>query len=131
MSCVPTPLGLRAGSVIEFADITELPSFEDQIAAEIDPEMTAGQADVWAGRIAIQDLIRPSKFNGRIADVALHVLDNPYVRLVTAQDRGVTFTKRGGVGGGLTRLKIEDAQNRNHFIEDFYLLQMPIVQERA
>mgnify|MGYP001229691712 CR=1 FL=1 len=98
---------LPAGSVIEFDDITELPAFEDQLANEIDPYMGGSSTDMWAGRTALRDFIRPPKFNGRIGNIVLHVLENPYEQLITAGGRGVKFTRRGGSGGSSAQLSSE------------------------
>lgn len=86
---------LIPGDVIEFADITELPAFEDIVFAEIDPSMTDRQREAWMGRVALKDLIRPPKFNGSIANINLEVMENPYDRLLDANDRGWTFRGRG------------------------------------
>ena len=100
------------GAVIEFADITELPLFEDQLAAEIDPEMTMREADAWAGRVAIRDLLRPTRptnFNGRFGDIVLTPMQEPYEQLITGPQRGIAFGYKGGLGGSSAILSSEHA----------------------
>lgn len=85
----PNPLeSLQPGDVIEFADITELPAFEDMVAAAVDPDMFACYSANWAGRVPLREFIRPPNFNGTIADIRLEVMDQPYERLLDARERG-------------------------------------------
>lgn len=79
---------LSPGAIIEFNDITELPAFEDALAEAIDPDMTPARSEAWQGRVNIQNLIRPHKFYGRITDVHLEVMAEPYQRLIDARERG-------------------------------------------
>lgn len=107
MADFPTSIAeLAPGTVIGFGDITELPAFEDMIASEIDPRITNIYRDAWAGRTAIRELVRPAKFNGRIGDIMLTVMNEPYERLCDANERGIRFTrgKGGGTGGSQSRL---------------------------
>lgn len=66
--------------------------------------MTDLQAAAWSGRVAIRELLKPPKFNGRIGNIILSVIENPYEQLINAHNRNVTFTRKGGIGGqNLTR----------------------------
>jgi len=76
----------KAGDVIEFGDITELAVFEDIIAPIVDPGY---DPELWSCRPNVRDLIRPPKFNGRIGDIALTVMESPYENLLTASSRGL------------------------------------------
>lgn len=78
----------KAGDVIELGDITELAVFEEIIAPLVDPKYNP---DVWARRPHVRDLIRPPKFNGRIGDIALTVIENPYENMLSATARGYAF----------------------------------------
>lgn len=78
---------------IQLADITELPEFEDTVAELIDPRMSDAQRLAWDARSSIKDLIRPTKFNGRITEVELLPLDNPYAKLLTAREDGWRIPK--------------------------------------
>ncbi|MBI4101174.1 hypothetical protein HY441_01715 [Candidatus Microgenomates bacterium] len=84
---------LQAGDDIRLADITELAAFEDLIAQSVDPNF---DRELWATRPALQDLIRPPKFNGTIADITLEEMDHPYQRLLDARQRGWHFQRGGG-----------------------------------
>lgn len=80
---------LEPGSVIEFAEITQLKAFEDLVAVIIEPDLTPTDMEHWVkGRLALQNLIRPPTFNGTIADIRLQVMEEPYARLVDARERG-------------------------------------------
>ncbi len=87
--------GLEPGTVIHFADIKEIPAFEDLLVPLINPEYNPF---LWAARSNIRDLVRPPTFNGTIRDVTLTAMQDPYARLLDANDRGWHFQK-GGVGG--------------------------------
>jgi hypothetical protein len=92
---------LQPGNIIEFADLTELTTFEDILAEDIEPMYDPIK---WATRLALRDLIRPPKFNGTIADVRLEVMAEPYERLQDAPKRG------WNVGPGNYKLSSEVAQ---------------------
>ncbi len=87
---------LQPGDIIELTNITELPLFEDLVAADIDPTMTNTQKAGWAGRMAIKDLLRPPRFNGRITNIQLSVMKEPYEKLGNARERGWRFSSKGG-----------------------------------
>lgn len=96
----PSTIGeLSPGSMIKFGDITELASFEDAVAAEVDPIMSGKELEAWSGRVPLTEHLRPQKFFGRIGDIALVTMENPYDRLYDARDRGIRFTKSGGMPG--------------------------------
>ena len=90
---------LEPGSLITFNNFGELSSFEDQLADEVDPNMTVSMREQWSGRIPIEDLIRPSRFYGNIKDISLTVMPDAYSRLLDARERGIRFShyafKRG------------------------------------
>jgi len=81
---------LAPGTVITFGDLTEFPSFEDALATEIVPYMPLDHVQ-WENRYSISDLIRPPKFNGRIGNVALTVVDSPEERLLNAPGGELTY----------------------------------------
>ncbi len=87
---------LRPGTVIELADITELPKVEDTIAFAIDPKL---DADAWATRENARDIVRPPKFQGRIANIVLEVMEEPYEQLRSARERGWQFAGGGSHHG--------------------------------
>jgi len=82
---------LSPGDSIEFADITQIPAFENLVAEEIDPTMTPEEHEIWMGRVALKDVIRPLRFNGTIADIELVVMDTPHDLLMSARERGWKF----------------------------------------
>lgn len=108
----PTPPSietLNPGDVVELADVTELPQFEDLVAITIDRQVIEVYPAIssrlnlaaWAGRSAIGELIRPQKprpFNGTIAGVKLEVMDDAVARLQDANERGWTFMQGKGSG---------------------------------
>ena len=63
-------------------------SFEDTVAEVVDPMLYGDRKAAWYGRSALRDQIYPSKFNGRLLDITLTVMDQPYDRLLDAQERG-------------------------------------------
>lgn len=82
---LPQPEGLQPGDVIQFADITELATFEDVVAPLVEPSYNK---EIWSQRPHIRNFIRPPKFNGTIADIELEVMADPYERLLDAHERG-------------------------------------------
>jgi hypothetical protein len=76
------------GTVVELSDITELAAFETCVAYNIDPDMVPSAREAWEARPHVRDLIRPPKFNGTIASIALEVMADPYERLLDAKERG-------------------------------------------
>jgi hypothetical protein len=79
---------LLPGDVIQFADITELVAFEDEIVAAVRPDYDHA---MWAGRKPLRDLMRPPRFNGTIANISLLVMHDAYEQLQTAKDRGIAM----------------------------------------
>lgn len=96
MSELPSVRAFQPGDIITFGDITELPDFEDYVAENMFPNMTPTQMNAWKGRAALRDLVRPPAFNGRIADIRLEVMVDPYAQLMNARERGWRF---GGTNG--------------------------------
>lgn len=84
---------LGSGDVIRFANFADLGKFEDQIAANIEPNMSEEAAGTWAARTAIKQLMRPERFDGRLFNGSLlnpelRVVSDAYQRLLTVRDRG-------------------------------------------
>jgi hypothetical protein len=78
----------QPGNVITLIDATQLHEFEDLIAAEVNPHMGPPDLEAWGGRTALKDILRPSKFNGRIINIALEVMHNPQNDYCRQQDHG-------------------------------------------
>jgi hypothetical protein len=91
MSELPPHRILEPDSIIEFGDVAELTSFEDDIAKNMFPNMTSIQLNAWQGRVALKGLVRPPNFNGRVGDIQLHVMTDPYPLLMSARERGLKF----------------------------------------
>ncbi len=91
-----TITSLAPGTIISFGDATELSAFEDLLVAEIDPNQSERSLELWAGRVALKDLIKPPKFNGTIKDIRLEVMADAGNRLMDARDRGIAFGRSGG-----------------------------------
>src|SRR5665213_3419532 len=92
------PAQLQPGSVITFADTTELHAFEDLIAPFVDPDY---DAEFWATRPPLKGLVRPDDFNGPMADVRLEVMADPYACLLDSRQRGWQFN--GGTASNFVR----------------------------
>lgn len=73
------------GMTIEFVDATELHAFEDALGPHIQPGL---DTELWSSRVALKELLRPPKFNGRIGNLALSVMDEPRNHLLNSRDRG-------------------------------------------
>jgi hypothetical protein len=84
---------LSPGTIIELDDIAALRKFEDMIAGVVNPEFNPV---IWAARESIGDLLRPPMFNGRLTDIRLVTMEDPYDRLLDAKERGWQFPKSGG-----------------------------------
>ena len=104
------PEELSPGSRIEFGDITQLHAFEDVIAPIVDPYY---RPEHWEARVALRELLRVPKFNGRIGNIALHVMDEPYEQLMTASRRG---WKIAGGSGNHARTASQSRADRAKFI---------------
>ncbi len=93
MTEVPVPQVdlLQPGNIFELSDITELAAFEGLVAPEVDPFYNH---ILWQSRLPLKELIRPPKFNGTIANIKLTVMNNPYDRLLDANQRGWKFKSR-------------------------------------
>lgn len=83
--CPPRPPELCPGSVIEFSDITEIRQFEDILPPFVNPRYSPAS---WEARPPIQDSLRIPNFNGRVGEITLRVMDEPYDQLVSAKERG-------------------------------------------
>jgi len=84
---------LVPGDAILLENVDQLAAFEDAVAYEIDPSMTQGMRDAWMARAALKELIRPAKHRGRISDITLIVMDEPFERLMDARERGWRFQR--------------------------------------
>jgi len=84
---------LTPGDSVLLEDLSQLPTFEDLLAAEFEPDVTLKMREAWMGRVAIGELIRPPKFHGRISDIHLTVMEEPFDRLYDAVERGLSFGK--------------------------------------
>lgn len=82
----------KPGDILEFADIPELVAFEDSIAQLVDP---SSNPMLWANRVKISEFVRPKYkgklFIGTVADIKLIVMNEPYERLMDANERGMHF----------------------------------------
>lgn len=96
------------GLVIELSDMTELAALEDMIAPQVDPTF---DRDKWIARPLLKEILRPKvkgrEFNGKISDISLRVMENPYEQLLSARDRGLIIR-----GGTYKREKDPDATNK-------------------
>ena len=88
-------LGVAPGDIITFDDITEVVKFEDVIAKAVDPFMNDANKDAWAARNKLNDELKVPKFNGRLLDISLTVMPDPYGRLLTRADRGLSIQSGG------------------------------------
>lgn len=79
---------LAPGTVIQLDEITQMRPLENAIAMAVRPDMTPMQQYAWNGRSDIVDAVRPLKFNGRMVDIELAVMEDAYDRLLDAKDRG-------------------------------------------
>lgn len=79
---------LEPGSVIECDDITQMRTFEDWVAMTVDPKMTSNEKIMWEMRPSFSEFIRPRRFNGRIGNIVLELMENPYERLLDSRERG-------------------------------------------
>lgn len=100
---------LVPGDIIQLSDITQMPLFEDMVAETIDPNMTARMRSAWGGRVAINEFLRPRKFNGAIADIQLSVMDEAYERLFDAKQRGWVFDKRSVANHRAANKEVSDS----------------------
>jgi len=98
----PETLGqMQPGDAVQLPDISYLASFEDVVALTILPNMTEKMWRIWAGRPLLKELLRPTKancgvsYNGAITDVELVLMEEPYVRLQDARERGWEFSAQG------------------------------------
>jgi len=80
--------------VVELADVTEFHPFEESIAQYISPEMNRDAQQRWEARPRLRDELRPLRFNGRLADIQIQVMDDAAERMASARERGFMF-KRG------------------------------------
>lgn len=71
----------------------ELRPLEDLIARRVDPSMNSWEptVEIWNQRPKTAEQLRLPKFNGRITDITLQVMHEPYERIVDARQRGWSF----------------------------------------
>lgn len=79
---------LEGGDIISFDNMSHVAAFEDLLADHIDPQMTANMHNAWQGRVAIRELLRVPDFNGRLANITMAVMEEPYERRLDARERG-------------------------------------------
>ena len=82
----------QPGNVIEIPDLNELILFEDLIAEDVDPDY---DEYLWEARPDLEEyrLLVPTNFYGKLRSIELLVMENPYDRLLDANQRGWTFKK--------------------------------------
>jgi hypothetical protein len=88
------PVELVPGTVFEFEDLELLHNFENAVGRVVDPEMTAEERQQWSDRQKLQALVKPEDFYGRLEEITLEVMEEPYQRMIDAIGRGWKF-KRG------------------------------------
>lgn len=83
---------------LELPHEIQLVDFEDEVADLILPEMDEEDQINWLSRTALQDLLRPPRSSfGTIQGIAITALDSPFERLQDAKERGLRFSKDGGI----------------------------------
>ncbi len=96
------------GDILTFSSVSELRDFENLVANVVRPNYHQA---AWSARTDIEELIRPKinghNFNGQLRDISLTVMDEPYLRLIDARERGIAFSNKGGLGGSHAKLKGE------------------------
>ena len=100
---MPNPFNSQP--VITLDDASMLRDFEDVIALYVAPWMTPTQNKTWEARTDIRDSLRPLKFNGRMANIALHSMEDPIEALRTVRERGFKFKSGQRLGSRLVRLR--------------------------
>lgn len=89
---------LKPGDKIYLSEVTELPGFEDRLIDSLYPDWEMASSRVlWEGRTRLQNLITPQRHFGRIIDVSLELMPEPFERLMDARERGIKFTEKGGL----------------------------------
>lgn len=79
------------GTEIPIAHELELRDFENWLAPFVDPEY---RQDLWEKRWPpTADLLKPKGFHGRLVDIALTVMDEPYKRIIDAPERDWVFMR--------------------------------------
>ena len=79
---------LQPGDRVDFDNFTQIKAFEDMVATVIEPLPSVQEKLIWDHRPPINTLIRPPKFNGTIANIALEVMQDPYQKLLSAANDG-------------------------------------------
>lgn len=95
MISTPDITPFQPGSVIQVPSSLELHGFEDLVAAQLSPDMTARAKEAWDGRTQLRNEVRPPKYHGTLADIELHVMDDPLGRITSAGERGFKFANNG------------------------------------
>lgn len=88
-------------SVIRLEDVTQLQEFEEAVIDEVAPDVAPTRRGLWTGRVALKDLLRVPKFNGRITDIELAVIEDPVTALQDAAADGAQFI--GSARTGVSR----------------------------
>lgn len=99
MSEFATPyelMGVKPGDTITFTDVTELPAFENIVAEAVDPTMRQIERDAWLARTALRDELQVPKFYGRIMNICLTVMDDPYQQLIHSNERNYKLQAKTG-----------------------------------
>jgi hypothetical protein len=108
------PAELAPDTIIELADLTELPAFEDAIAPLVKPIY---DPELWAARSKIDERLRPKVngrlFYGRLGDITLTVMPEAYERLLDARERGWQFSSKNWVN---TRADKLPEQVTDHYL---------------
>lgn len=109
---------------IELSGMTDLRSFENDIANYLLPEMNEDQAGDWAARADINDLLKPPrnfKFNGNIVNIKAEPINDPYQEITRAIEDDEPFLRQSSARNiRLTILsaKASEAINTNEFTKD-------------
>lgn len=102
----PFPPEIQPGTIIELDDITELAAFEDAIVPFVNPEYNQ---EHWEARRPLKEALRVPKFNGRMTDIVMQVMEAPYERLLDARERGWKVT-----GGSFERPRASEDVIRHY-----------------
>ena len=91
MPDIATPyrrLGLVPHDIITFDDWPELVAFENVVAEAVEPLTSVPEKEAWLARVALREEIQVPRFNGRLLDLQLTVMNDPYHQLISAKRRG-------------------------------------------
>ena len=85
---LPAPELLTPGAVFGLAHLEDLSDFEDAIAPLVDENY---DHRLWLGRQVVTDLVRPDNFYGRLEDITVTIMTDPYEQLASAPKQGWMF----------------------------------------